>query len=440
MIYFLKTLNDEILSFNGLNYEPPNDENKGDGKYTNYNKGVAPLIYPPASKIPEFNKKNDLNNVSSPPSIITFAKWCKDNKSKISDPKTGIVYFVSHSHIMQAFVKKVINLNVLPDASFKGVFNIAKKTNSWSLFFKVDGTNFKGFRHAFSCDNRYAEKGVVKIFHRILLGSYTNLALWGILSTAIFAQRKIPGLIQDNLPQSLKVSVGMKKEIKELVGDKYDKYNMLCGKQDNRFKTSNFEITLSNCGTSRKLTLTLDNDCIKIKCRKEDGTFYPKKVILQLSKTTPPSIQVKFFNDDSNTYIPQDNKDEGPTSLLKIVSFLTEISIPDPPTDNGTNRYDELKGLTLEMTESISNFIKSDVFKKTENNDKWDEAFQPFSGEIEKNVDPNSVNLSGGGGRRLVGRRTKKMHKYKKYTKKYYRCQLRRKSRHIRKHIRKSRK
>jgi len=341
---------------------------------------------------------------------------------------------------MQAFVKKVINLNVLPDASFKGVFDVAKKTNSWSLFFKVDGTNFKGFRHAFSCDNRYAEKGLVKIFHRILLGSYTNLALWGILSTAIFAQRKIPGLIQDNLPQSLKVSVGMKKEIKELVGDKYDKYNMLCGKQDNRFKTSNFEITLSNCGTSRKLTLTLDNDCIKIKCRKEDGTFYPKKVILQLSKTTPPSIGVKFFNDDSNTYIPQDNKDEGPTSLLKIVSFLTEISIPAPPTDNETNRYDELTGLTLEMTESISNFIKSDVFKKTKNNATWDEAFQPFSGEIEKNVDPNTVDLSGGGGRRLVGRRTKKMHKYKKYTKKYYRCQLRRKSRHIRKHKCKSRK
>jgi hypothetical protein len=447
MLVFLQTLNDKILDFNGLNEGQTNADN---GKYTNYNKGVAPLIYPPASKIPDFNKKNDLNNVSSPPSIITFAKWCKDNKSEISDPKTGIVYFVSHSHIMQAFVKKVINLNVLPDASFKGVFNIAKKTNSWSLFFKVDGTNFKGFRHAFSCDNRYAEKGLVKIFHRILLGSYTNLALWGILSTAIFAQRKIPGLIQDNLPQSLKVSVGMKKEIKELVGDKYDKYNMLCGKQDNRFKTSNFEITLSNCGTSRKLTLTLDNDCIKIKCRKEDGTFYPKKVILQLSKTTPTSIQVKFFDDDSNTYTsrdtisPPDNTSKpgnidipqtGPTSLLKIVSFLTEI-----PTDNGTDRYDELTGLTLEMTESISNFIKSDVFKKTENNAKWDNLFTPFSGEIENNVDEDDISESGGGGRRLIGRRTKKMHKYKKYTKKYYRCQLRRKSRCIRKHKRKSRK
>jgi len=89
------------------------------------------------------------------------------------------------------------------------------------------------------------------------------------------------------------------------------------------------------------------------------------------------------------------------------------------------------------MTESISNFIKSDVFKKTENNAKWDKAFQPFSGEIEKNVDPDNVDPSGGGGRRLVGRRTKKMHKYKKYTKKYYRCQLRRKSRrHIRKRVR----
>lgn len=457
MLDFLKTLNYEILSFNGLNDEPHNDENKG--KYTNYNKGVAPLIYPTASKIPAFNTQNDLNKVSSPPSIITFAKWCKDNKSKISDPKTGIVYFVSHSHIMQAFVKKVINLNVLPDASFKGVFDVAKKTNSWSLFFKVDGTNFKGFRHAFSCDNRYAEKGFFKIVSRARFGAYTNLALWGILSTAIFAERKIPGLIQDNLPQSFKVSVGMKKETKELVGDKFDKYNMLCGKRDDRFKTGNFEITLGNCGISTESLITLNNDCIKIKCRKDNGTFNPKKVILELSKTIPHSIQVKYFYDDGNTYTsretlsPPDNTSKpdnidrpqkGPTSLLKIVSFLSEIPIPDPPSDNEKNRYDELTGLTLEMTESISNFIKSDVFKKTENKAMWNEAFQPFLSEIEKNVDPNTVDLSGGGGRGLFGRRTKKMRKYKKYTKKYYTYQSRRKSRRYfqrrkRTHRRKSR-
>ena len=449
MIYFLKTLNDEILSFNGLNDEPPN---KGDGNYTEYNvngNDSNPLQYPPPADIPAFNTQNDLNKVSSPPSIITFAKWCKDNISIIKglDINTP-VYFVSHSHIMQAFVNKVIKINdeQQPSDSFTQVFDIAKKTNSWSLFFKVDGTNFKGFRHAFSCDNRYAEKGLVKIFHRVLLGSYTNLALWGILSTAIFAQRKIPGLIQDNDPQTLKVSVGMKKETKELVGDRYDKYNMLCGLQDDRFKTSNFEITLGNCGTSSKLTLTLDNDCIKIKYRKEDGTFYPQKVILKLSKTTtPPNIGVTFFNDDSNTYRPQDNKDKENTSLLKIVSFLSGIKIPDPPSENEKNRYDELKGLTLEMTESISNFIKSDVFKKTKNNTIWAELFKPFLSEIEKNVDPNTVDLSGGGGRGLFGRRTKKMRKYKKYTKKYYTYQSRRKSRrHFqrrkRTHIRKSRK
>jgi hypothetical protein len=444
LLVFLQTLNEKILSFNGLNDKPPNDENNGNGKYTNYNKGVAPLIYPPASKIPAFNTQNDLNKVSSPPSIITFAKWCKDNKSKISDPKTGIVYFVSHSHIMQAFVKKVINLNVLPDASFKGVFDVAKKTNSWSLFFKVDGTNFKGFRHAFSCDNRYAEKGLVKIFHRIFLGSYTNLALWGILSTAIFAQRKIPGLIQDNLPQSLKVSVGMKKETKELVGDKFDKYNMLCGKQDDRFKTGNFEITLgNNCGTSSNSKLTLDNDCIKIKCRQDNGTFYPQKVILKLSKTTtPPQIGVTFFNDDSNTYRPQDNTDRGDTSLLKIVSFLSEIPITDVPIEPGN--YPELDLLSLELKNEISNSIKSDVFKKTKNNAMWDKAFQPFFSEIEKKVIPENDDFSGGGGRGLFGRRTKKMRKYKKYTKKYYTYQSRRQSRRYfqrrkRTHIRKSR-
>ena len=81
------------------------------------------------------------------------------------------------------------------------------------------------------------------------------------------------------------------------------------------------------------------------------------------------------------------------------------------------------------MTESISNFIKSNVFKKTENSAMWVKAFKPFLSEIEKNVDSDIVDPSGGGGRGLFGRRTKKMRKYKKYTKKYYRCQSRRKSR-----------
>ena len=445
MIYFLKTLNDEILSFNGLNDEPPNKRN---GKYTEYNNfDNNPLQYPPPADIPKF--KNNLNQVSSPPSIITFAKWCKDNIITIKgrDMNTP-VYFVSHSHIMQDFVNKVIKINEerQPSDSFTQVFDVAKKTNSWSLFFMVNGVNFKGFRHAFSCDNRYAEKGAKKIHLRVLRGRYTNLALWGILSTAIFAKRKIPGLIEYHTAQRLQVSVGMKKETKELVGDEFDKYNMLCGKRDDRFKTGNFEITLSNCGTSSKLTLTLDNDCIKIKCRQDNGTFYPQKVILKLSKTTtPPQIGVRFFNDDSNTYRPQDNTDRGPTSLLKIVSFLTGIPIPAPPNDDRTDRYDELKGLSLEMTESISNFIKSNVFKKTENSAMWDKAFNPFLSEIEKKVIPENDDFSGGGGRGLFGRRTKKMRKYKKYTKKYYTYQSRKKSRrHFqrrkRTHRRKSRK
>jgi hypothetical protein len=237
----------------------------------------------------------------------------------------------------------------------------------------------------------------------------------------------------------------MKKETKELVGDEFDKYNMLCGKQDDRFKTGNFEITLGNCGTSSKLKLTLDNDCIKIKLRKDNITFYPQKVILKLSKTTTtPQIGVTFFNDDSNTYRPQDNTDKGDTSLLKIASFLSGIPITDLPIIPGN--YPELDLLSLELKNEISNFIKSDVFKKTKNNTMWGEAFEPPFIEIEKKVIPEDEEFSGGGSyRRSVRKRTKKMRKYKKYTKKYYRCQSRKKSRrHFqrrkRTHIRKSRK
>ena len=428
ILTFLQQLYKEILDFNGLNEGEANadEANSGDGNYTEYKQGTATFIPPPPSKIPAFDK--NLNKVSSPPSISTFAEWCRGNIEKIRD-LSGIVYFVSHSHIMQAFVKKVIYLNVPPDSSFRKVFDVAKKTNSWSLFFNINGIKFKGFRHAFSCDNRYQAKGLYKFYRRWKAGSYTNLALWGILSTAIFAQRKIPGLIKDATPQSLKVSVGMKKETKDLVVDKYDKFNMLCGKEDDRFKTGNFEITLSNCGTSRKTSLTLHNDCIKIKCRQDNGTFYPKKVILELSDNTPPDIQVKFFDDDSNTYTPP--PDKGPTtSLLKIASFLSGIPITIPtPSDDETSRYEELEGLTLEMTEAIFNFIESDVFKKTKHNAQWDKLFNPFKTEITVNVSMFDVEASGGGGRRLIGRRTKKMHKYKKYTKKYYTYQSRKQSR-----------
>jgi hypothetical protein len=457
MLQFLQQLYDKILDFNGL--KDVNDKkvevvvrgpNFGSGKYTEYiGNGNASLVYPEPENIPEFDK-NDLNKISSPPSIRTFAEWCSKNTQRIRDPKTGIVYFVSHSHIMQAFVKEVIKINEeqQPSDSFTQVYDVAKKTNSWSLFFKVNGCNFKGFRHAFSCDNRYQAKGLGFMFLTLLrrweAGSYTNLALWGILSTTIFATKKLPGLIRDNLPGSLKVSVGMKKETKDLVVDRYDKYNMLCGKQDDRFKMGNFEITLgNNCGTSRILKVTRDNDCIKIKCRQDNRTFYPQKVILKLSDTTPPSIGVTFFNDDSNTYRRRDNTDKGDTSLLKIISFLSETPVSKYPIEPGDNP--ELDLLSLELKNEIRNFIKSDVFKKTENNAMWDQAFQPILSEIENKVIPENDELSGGGGRRLVGRRTKKMRKYKKYTKKYYRCQLRRKSRrHFqrrkRTHIRKSRK
>ena len=180
MLITLQELYTGILDVNAL--KDVNEE----GEYTKYSNNTSTtLTYPDPEPIPAFND-NNLNKVSSPPSITTFAKWCSNNIQKLINPNSNIVYFVSHSHIMQEFVKKVIKLNDDPDGSFTGVYDKANKTNSWSLFFNVKGVNFKGFRHAFSCDNRYDKKGLRKILHRIFLGSYTNLALWGILSTAIF--------------------------------------------------------------------------------------------------------------------------------------------------------------------------------------------------------------------------------------------------------------
>jgi hypothetical protein len=414
MLPALKELFGKILEINGLNDD---ESNSGDGKYKKFNDNIEPqLKYPDPFPIPRFDK-TDLNKVSSPPSIRTFADWCKSNLTHIQDSR-GIVYFVSHSHIMQSFVKDIIKMNGqdTPTDSFMENYNIAKKTNSWSLFFNVDGVKFKGFRHAFSCDNRYQAKGFFQFFRRWRAGNYTNLALWGILSTAKFAEQKIPGLLRDTNPCRLKVSIGMKKEPKELVTDKYDKYNMLCGTRDDRVKMGNFEITMDNCGTSSKLTLTRDKDCIKIKFRKNDGTFDPKKVVLQLSKNNPRGIEVKFFKDDSNTYIPP--PDEVPTtSLLKIISFLTGIPIPVKSNNDEDDSYDELKGLTLEMTEAISNFIKSDEFtrneshKDAENPKTWDDIFAPFYQEILDNT-ADVIGLQGGG-----------------ETKKYYTHQSRKKSR-----------
>ena len=454
MLDTLQDLYNGILDVNGLTDQI--DEkiktlvkgpNSGEGKYTKYSNNTSREInYPDPEPIPAFND-NNLNKVSSPPSITTFAKWCSENIQKLITPNSEIVYFVSHSHIMQEFVKKVIKLNDEPNESFTIVYDKAKKTNSWSLFFNINGVNFKGFRHAFSCDNRYDKKGLVKILHRIFLGSYTNLALWGILSTAIFANRKIPGLIKDGNLESLKVSVGMEKETKPFLAEKYDKFNMLCGKMDDRFKTGNFEITLSNCGTSSKLTLTLDNDCIKIKLRKDSGTFYEKKVILLLSKTQPYDIQVRQFENDSNQYKPisYNNENEKDTkSLLQIVSYLSNMSVVKRPGNNILPEDNpELALLAYELSVAISDFIDSPVFKKTKNSDKWKQGFKPFEEEFKKPIVTQNIQdepSGGGSSRRSVRKRTKKMRKYKKYTKKYYTPQSRKKSRRIRKHRRKSRK
>lgn len=79
----------------------------------------------------------------------------------------------------------------------------------------------------------------------------------------------------------------------------------------------NFHIDLGNCGTSRILTPTFDDDCIVIKKNGNDS----KKVVLKLDNDT---IEVRFFRNGGNTYDKKGILGNHNFTFNDIAIFLSE--------------------------------------------------------------------------------------------------------------------
>jgi hypothetical protein len=120
------------------------------------------------------------------------------------------------------------------------------------------GYNVTGFRHAQSCDNIYKElsnskslgKKVLKavtlygvkakdLYYREKYGDYTNLSLWGIFSTLIFANKnkdEISKFNDDKIKKSgLLVMSGMKKQTEENIKAFGLDNELTCGDISTRF-------------------------------------------------------------------------------------------------------------------------------------------------------------------------------------------------------------
>jgi hypothetical protein len=409
---------------------------------------TAELLTP--QEIEKEKKKPKFNKTSEPPSIANFVQW-RGTLQNPPDNGATTVYFVSHSGTMKSFVKDVIKSSPPPlfGSKFNKVFERAQKTNTWSVFFKEsqDGLEFNGVRHAESCDNRYKEKGRLKHLERVNAGEYTNLALWGILSTLTFATEKVPELIKAAAftQPGLKICYGMNKESKEFLSDAYDGVNLVCGLKDARLATGNFMVDFGNCGTSQFGTVTMDKDCIKLTSKASN-----RKVVLYLDidATVSPSryiIQVRFFNDaNSNTYVEDP---PNPSNIPAIANFLSGEPFIDHTHASDSNggkpimelppakllellksapSVEKTKCITLientsELAEAISTFIASDKFNMKLDKDKgihrdghrpqvWADTFKTFNENLQKWKSDNS-NLLGV----IAGGTNKKLRKHTNY-------------------------
>ena len=385
----------------------------------------------------------DMNTPSEPAgSLADFVDWY--NKLQIKPHGIGVVYFVSHSGTMNRFVAKVKKLNP-EDSSFSAAYKRAVKTNTCSLLFKENSTDiFQGFRHAYSCDNRYMDKGFNLlnfnanfVDQRWKGGYYTNLGLWGILSTLKFSEKKLPLLIQAGKekvisPTSfLEVCKGMDKEPPDYHQSSFDNVNKLCGKQRDRVATNTFTIVSGHCGTSSTFKITINNDCIRI-------TTHPKgrKVVLYLDKEKN-TIEARFFiSVNDRVYTTPDileNKEIN-NQLKYIVCYLLQCSTDD---ETIVKKYvDELK-------RSMRIFINSNPSYSSWGNaltnlfpEESQEELDSLQTKLQPPEHPRSVLVTAGGTNKRTRRHRRRHGNYKvmkKYTRKNKKYNPRRKSRRIQK-------
>jgi len=416
--------------------------------YVPYDNPQTNLTFPPKSS------KSDVGNMDKPStpsaSIADFIEWYN-----FLNPKPhgqGIVYFVAHSGTMTTFVEQVEKKNKSPSSTFKNAYNAAIKTNTWSLFFKTnDTTLFKGFRHAYSCDNRYMDKGfnLFNFYNNFVKqrwkgGHYTNLSLWGIFSTLKFSSEKMQTLVDDqniSSPTCLKICKGMEKEPQDYHGPDYDNINPLCGQQRDRMPIKTFSVGFGHCGTSKDNIMpkfTLDNNCIRITTEPSG-----KKVVLYLDKENPV-IEARFFN-SAQTSTQYNNKIV--LNNIKIDDQLKSVVA------HLVKSEDEDENKKKELVDDLINAVS--LFINDEKLTQWGNAFstlfpqpQQVSKEEEEQPVPVSVPVeqpvpvevpvsTGGTIKRTQRHRYRHIHKkhkvIKKYTRKYKKNNPRRKSIRIQK-------
>lgn len=320
----------------------------------------------------------DMTTPSEPAgSLADFLDWYKSldpkpHSSTAGDASSDKVFLVSHSGTLDRFIKSVISASdTKPSEEFLREYTKAMETNTFSLVFKTPDIPdvFNVFRHAYSCDNRYKDKGVSSIFQRVKAGGYTNLALWGILSTLLFSNNVIEKLVletiqigqdnKDNTQPVLKIHRGVDYEPDHLHTANYDSVNLLCGEQRNRMATKNFNLVFGHCGTSSLLKHTRDENCIRITMTTTLGS--KSKVVLFLDKKTRDKIEARFFLDveKSRTY---DNKIVLETTSLDVNLYHIINHIINP--QNISKSLDEY---IKELKDEITSFINSN-----KDDSRWD--------------------------------------------------------------------
>ena len=362
---------------------------------------------PTGLKFPHPSTKKAIGNMRIPSepagSLVDFLDWYKhlEKKPHSESKMHNSVFLVSHSGTLNTFIESVISVSdKKPSDKFLKEYKEAMKTNTFSLVVKEHGTPdvFNVFRHAYSCDNRYMGKGLLSFDERVKAGEYTNLALWGILSTLIFSGRVINKLVNKtkgihaesilHTESVLQICRGVDYEPTELRADTYDKYNILCGEQYKRMGTKNFILVLGHCGTSSRLTPTFDNNCITLTMTDVNSLASGSKVVLFLDKETREKIEARFFN-------PEKSRNYGLKHVLTLttlkeilIAIISHIINPQKMPDSLNEYIEELKN-------EITDFINRNKLDPRWDGIAWKQAWYTLIGKKLEEEEEEWVDLTG---------------------------------------------